>query len=66
MNSTPENYQKFTTGCICRVRDDNSVYVCGKCRYACCDEAKTEHCVCLYSFSCEKHKIIWRCKGSHS
>lgn len=55
---------KVVTRClVCH----NNVSSCLKCTYACCDQAKKVHCVCLYSYKCDIHtKNLAVCIGSHS
>lgn len=59
---THPNWKKFKTDCIC-----TDAYVCLKCRRACCDNAKSFECVCLYAYNCKDHtKGKTVCYGSHS
>jgi len=50
----------YSNDCTCR--ED---WMCLRCKYACCKDAKQIFCVCTYSYSCDTHKVHGQCHGTH-
>lgn len=60
-----ETIQKSLRDCI--LCDRKNGYTCTFCRYACCENAETVNCVCLFAYRCIIHtKNLVVCVGSHS